>query len=589
MSISDDPRAFRRGQQGGHYPAQQGRGDDARQPARHDPRGGPRPAPARSDDRFPSSEAPQRQQSSFSAYRPEAYANEKRGGSRPDWDNGDPRNQARPAPEPFRPAPAAAEHGRSQHDPYQGMADDPYDPGSRDFDNSWRGGYQDARANQFPSSGYYAHHDEPNPGDAQSVHDRFFAPEPEPERATPPSQPAPRYHAPEPDYSVHEGRNGHVGRGSHGAQDFSAHDFGGDEHAAPRGGVNSNFDEPSDFRWDSFDQPKHEPARGYPNAKGGHDDLDADYFADEDEFEGEDDYHEAKKGGSKKLMAAVLVGAVVTGGGLAYLYKSQTGGDAGDPPIMTADTRPVKEVPDSPGGREFPNGGKMIYDRLENAGGAEEPRRIEANDVPGVVTTGASGTLEERIQSALRDAKRGEEPPAAGSTLAAAQQTPSPDTPRAVRTEIIRPDGSTEPSRVQRRQAPPSEGGEVSLAGAPRGVVSREAPPPAAAPAPRPQVAAATPAAVSQPAVSSGGESGLFVQIAARNDQAAAMAAFADLQQKYASVLGNHSPSVRKVDLGDKGVWYRLLVGPMASKPEADKLCEDLKTAGMKGCFSRKE
>ena len=81
----------------------------------------------------------------------------------------------------------------------------------------------------------------------------------------------------------------------------------------------------------------------------------------------------------------------------------------------------------------------------------------------------------------------------------------------------------------------------------------------------------------------------MFVQIAARNDQAAAMAAFADLQQKYAGVLGNHSPSVRKVDLGEKGVWYRLLVGPMPSKPDADKLCEELKAAGMKGCFSRKE
>jgi hypothetical protein len=102
------------------------------------------------------------------------------------------------------------------------------------------------------------------------------------------------------------------------------------------------------------------------------------------------------------------------------------------------------------------------------------------------------------------------------------------------------------------------------------------------------QIAALTPPAP-QTAITTGGESGMFVQIAARNDEAAARAAFADLQQKYAGVLGSHSPSVRKVDLGEKGVWYRLLVGPMASKGDADKLCEDLKTAGMKGCFSRKE
>ena len=67
------------------------------------------------------------------------------------------------------------------------------------------------------------------------------------------------------------------------------------------------------------------------------------------------------------------------------------------------------------------------------------------------------------------------------------------------------------------------------------------------------------------------------------------MAAFATMQQKYAGVLGNHSPSVRKVDLGDKGVWFRLLVGPMETKADADQLCEQLKTAGMKSCFSRKD
>jgi cell division protein FtsN len=88
---------------------------------------------------------------------------------------------------------------------------------------------------------------------------------------------------------------------------------------------------------------------------------------------------------------------------------------------------------------------------------------------------------------------------------------------------------------------------------------------------------------------SAGGSGNFFVQIAARNDQDAAMTAFASLQQKYAGVLGNHSPSVRKVDLGDKGVWYRLLVGPMDSKTDADALCEQLKTAGMKGCFARKD
>ena len=63
-------------------------------------------------------------------------------------------------------------------------------------------------------------------------------------------------------------------------------------------------------------------------------------------------------------MAAVLVGAVVTGGGLAYVYKTSGGAGDGYPSVISADSRPVKEEPAEPGGRDFPNGNKLIYDRL---------------------------------------------------------------------------------------------------------------------------------------------------------------------------------------------------------------------------------
>jgi cell division septation protein DedD len=583
MAFTDDPNGFRRGQPGGPHDPADRRGGDPRQPARQESRNGARQPLPRQDDPFPSfgngadfQERPagqgRQQQPSFSNYRPEAYANnEKRGGrpaERQDWPQSEPQFRVEP-PLP----PSAADRGRPLHDPYHNGASDPYDTGRRDFDANWQSdGYQEQPANQFAASSYYQHED-PTAPDAQSVHDRFFAADPEPERAPPMPQPvptAPRYRA----------------------NEFSADEYQQEEHHGAGTGGN-------DYRWDGFDQqPAPESVRPFPNAKIGPDeDLDADYFADEDEFDGDDDYAEPKKGGSKKLMAAVLVGAVVTGGGLAYLYKSQVGGsETGEPPIMTADTRPIKEKPSDPGGREFPGGSKLIYDRL-NDGGGDEPTRVAArdeqtpaNDVPGVVTTSASGTLEERIQNALRDAKKPDDQAPASANAASTL-----DTPRPVKTEIFRPDGSVDSSRVQRRQAPADGDTAPVAASAPKGVVAREAPaaPAQAAPARTQQLAAATPAQAPTPAPAAAatttGEAGMFVQIAARNDQAAAMAAFADLQQKYSNVLGNHSPSVRKVDLGEKGVWYRLLVGPMANKAEADKLCEDLKTAGMKGCFSRKE
>ncbi|MGD0145045.1 MAG: SPOR domain-containing protein [Rhizomicrobium sp.] len=37
---------------------------------------------------------------------------------------------------------------------------------------------------------------------------------------------------------------------------------------------------------------------------------------------------------------------------------------------------------------------------------------------------------------------------------------------------------------------------------------------------------------------------------------------------------------MKKVDLGDKGIWYRLRVGPFASKTDAGALCGKLKADG---------
>jgi hypothetical protein len=644
MSISDDPRGFRRGQPGNsQYPSSDGRGEEQkRQPARPDSRNGARPASPRQEDPFPAFKdendgpafaerpAPQAQrQPSFSAYRPEAYAAgsaDKGGGRpapRPEWQSesfpGEPQQQQRPAPEKraaprppetFRPQPAP-ERPRTVQDPYHNVAGDPYDAGRREFDNGWQDdSYTEQSAGQFAASNnYYQHQEDPNPVEVQSVHNRFFAAEPEPERAPKP--------APAPQQARYR-------------DDYASHDYGEEDRPpvrgpkpAPANARNAGYDDGGDYRWDNFEQapapeaarPFQPPAKIAPPDMGGHEDLDADYFADEEEFDGEEDYAEPKRGGSKKLMAAVLVGAVVTGGGLAYMYKSQVGGnvaDSGEPPVLAADVRPVKEQPTEPGGREFRNGSKLIYERLVDNGAppaGDSPRGAARDEAPadngaagGVLTTGTSGTLEERIQNALRDAKRQDDTGAAPITTA---NVVNPDAPRAVKTEVFRPDGSVEPTRtaevsrgVQRRQAPAeaevvpsaafaSAGGSARLAAAPR----------EAAPAPQarqPARSAELTPANTQPsaataAISTGGEPGMFVQIAARNDEAAAIAAFADLQQKYAGVLGSHSPSVRKVDLGEKGVWYRLLVGPMPSKPEADKLCEELKSAGMKGCFSRKE
>ena len=60
---------------------------------------------------------------------------------------------------------------------------------------------------------------------------------------------------------------------------------------------------------------------------------------------------------------------------------------------------------------------------------------------------------------------------------------------------------------------------------------------------------------------------------------------FADMQQKYGDVLGDKTPSVQEANLGEKGRYHRLVVGPPASRDSASSICGSLKTAGYAGCW----
>ena len=63
-------------------------------------------------------------------------------------------------------------------------------------------------------------------------------------------------------------------------------------------------------------------------------------------------------------------------------------------------------------------------------------------------------------------------------------------------------------------------------------------------------------------------------------NEADAQASFRALQSKFPAVLGSRSPVIKRADLGDKGVYYRAMVGPFGSPDEASQFCGSLKTAG---------
>ncbi len=64
-----------------------------------------------------------------------------------------------------------------------------------------------------------------------------------------------------------------------------------------------------------------------------------------------------------------------------------------------------------------------------------------------------------------------------------------------------------------------------------------------------------------------------------------ALMKYADLQQKYSSVLANKTPDVKEANLGERGKYHRLLVGPPGSRSQASDLCLKLKSAGYSGCW----
>lgn len=369
--------------------------------------------------------------------------------------------------------------------------------------------------------------------------------------------------------------------------------------------------------------------------RGAGDELDADFFSDEEDFDQEEMLPPRKS--RKKLIAAVLVGAVAFGGGSAYVYKSVLGGGPAlgpdGAPLVRADNSPAKETPSDPGGRQFGGGEKAIYDRLTPDGpassrsGETQTASLATNTASDETPASAGGnsgggnTLEDRIEEALRRAQRAD-----GAAGAPAPVRAGPDQPIVVRSETYRPDGTpietasprsnprtmmdtsdlpppfgpgpggrapaasaaapglpggnTRPTIETIRTAPqpqpsrPTASTETASLAASRAQAVREAAPPA------------RPAAPVRTAALGGGH---FVQMKASNDEKRALAEVSDLNEKFSVVLGGVQVSSKAVDLGEKGVWFRLLAGPLPSKDAATELCNKLKGAGLSGCLVRSE
>ncbi|MFZ5731850.1 MAG: SPOR domain-containing protein [Pseudomonadota bacterium] len=274
-----------------------------------------------------------------------------------------------------------------------------------------------------------------------------------------------------------------------------------------------------------------------------------------------------RRGGLLTVAVVIALGVVGTAG--AYAYRSFVSAPrSGEPPVIKADTGPTKIVPPA---NQPTDGSKLIYDRI-GQGGSTPERVVSREEQPLDVNKNAGPRV---VFPPLNQVGSAAAAPAAGGARpTAAPATAQSEEPRKVRTLSIRPD-QAEPApapapakQPPRAAAPPpapsananaSANGPLSLS--PQGAPQRTASTTTSAP----------------PAAASGN---YVVQVSSQRSEADAQASYRALQSKYPSVLGSRSASIRRADLGDRGVYYRAMVGPFGSSEDATRLCDSLKAAG---------
>jgi hypothetical protein len=312
-----------------------------------------------------------------------------------------------------------------------------------------------------------------------------------------------------------------------------------------------------------------------------------DPYAYQDGYEDEPEEPVRKRGGL--LTVAAVLALAVVGTGAAFAYRTYVGGPkGGDPPIIKADNTPTKVIPapadpssKTPDRMPLGDGAEKIVPR------EEKPVDVNANGgAPRVVFPPLTPNANPPPAASVATAA----PPAAAPAPMPTNGTLPSSEPRKIKTLSVRGDqadaGPTPPpapaaakpaksASAAPRSAPqqPAAGANAPLSLAPDAQAS--------APAPEPRRVATLqppPGAPGTGAVPAS-EGRFLVSIASQPTEAEAQAVFRAMQKKYPEQLSSHSPVIKKVE-NKKGVSYRAMVGPFASREEATKFCSGYSSAG---------
>jgi hypothetical protein len=194
---------------------------------------------------------------------------------------------------------------------------------------------------------------------------------------------------------------------------------------------------------------------------------------------------------------------------------------------VQAPATPSRVKPENAGGLMPPNQDKEVFNRI----------------APGVVPTQPEKLL-----------------PAATNPKLPANGLPTPAAPKPTEAEAAKTPTPLQP-------AAPATGGPT--------------PPPAAATVQpvdvKPAATEAGPSIASLIDNMSGPTAGWRVQVASVKNEDVAKSTWARLQSAHGDVMANLRMQAVRVDLGDKGVWYRVQAGPLDEK-QAYNICNSLKS-----------
>lgn len=260
--------------------------------------------------------------------------------------------------------------------------------------------------------------------------------------------------------------------------------------------------------------------------------------------------------------AALLAVALLLLGGCAAIYDDTKGWanrleasildaahDLSDDPEAEAAARDTPETAENDAGTETAALGLMP--RPEGTPVLIEPNPAEElrqNDL----------ILEELPDPAepapAKDAKNDAEPPAepGGAVIAAADALGAP---------------AAAPARK------PAEAKAGTTAGS-----KTKAESPAPPPAPKRKPEAPQTAARPEPA----DEVAMVLHLSSLRSEGAAKREWSDLQRSFPAALGNLTAEIRRTELGDKGVFYRVLAGPLPSRSAAKDACAAVKSKNTK-------